>query len=254
MKIFKKQKGFTLIELLVTITIFVAFLAVVTNSYLSIFRAQKNANDLRRAYSDLRNFIDLVNDEMRSGTLDYACNPDKLLLYQVPVNSNINDFLFQNEPQKSLSYKTNLDIKDLQRCSFDTNAYIGAGKNDVLRIISRDGLHSTILKFDLSGDGKTGKIKILRLIKINNTWTYADGYAPGSTGADTLGYQELLFNGFNINALAFNIFPDKNFKEQSEIEYQFQPFVTMIIRVKALDGKVPFVMDYQTTISTRSYQ
>ena len=73
MKKIGTKKGFTLIELMISIVIFVIFLGLVSNSYVSIVRAQKNANQVRKIYSEIRTFTDMLAEEVRLGAIDYDC-------------------------------------------------------------------------------------------------------------------------------------------------------------------------------------
>lgn len=44
----REREGFTLIELMISIVIFVLFLGIVSQSYISIVRTQREANEVRR--------------------------------------------------------------------------------------------------------------------------------------------------------------------------------------------------------------
>lgn len=66
-----KQKGFTLVELLIAMSIFVIFVGILMNSYTSIVRAQREANDYRVMYAEARRVFDTVVQELREGTVDY---------------------------------------------------------------------------------------------------------------------------------------------------------------------------------------
>ena len=73
MKKIGTKKGFTLIELMISIVIFVIFLGLVSTSYVSIVRAQRDANQVRKIYSEIRTFTDLFAEEVRLGAIDYDC-------------------------------------------------------------------------------------------------------------------------------------------------------------------------------------
>ena len=68
-----RKKGFTLIELVVSLSIFMVFLGIVSTSYLSIIHAQREANSIRKMYSEVRNFMEMLAQDARLGTLDYDC-------------------------------------------------------------------------------------------------------------------------------------------------------------------------------------
>ncbi|MBU1953917.1 prepilin-type N-terminal cleavage/methylation domain-containing protein, partial [Patescibacteria group bacterium] len=77
MKIFNKirgnKDGFTLVELLVSMMIFMIFLGIVGQAYISIVRAQRDANEVRKMYSDVRSVMDLMAEQIRLGSVDYDC-------------------------------------------------------------------------------------------------------------------------------------------------------------------------------------
>lgn len=65
------KKGFTLIEMMIAMTIFVVFVGVIAQSYLSIVRTQREANEYRVMYSEARYIFDKFSDEVRNGGLSY---------------------------------------------------------------------------------------------------------------------------------------------------------------------------------------
>jgi len=65
------QKGFTLIEMMIAMTIFVIFMGVVMQSYLSIVMTQREANEYRVMYSEARAIFDKFSDEIRNGVISY---------------------------------------------------------------------------------------------------------------------------------------------------------------------------------------
>jgi len=72
MESFKKNnKGFTLVELLIAMSIFVVFLGILMNSYTSIIRSQREANDYRIMYSEARHVFETITQELRNGMVDY---------------------------------------------------------------------------------------------------------------------------------------------------------------------------------------
>lgn len=67
------KDGFTLVELLVSMGVFILFLAFVSSSYITIVRAQRSANEVRKTYSEVRDFFEVFSQEVRLGTIDYPC-------------------------------------------------------------------------------------------------------------------------------------------------------------------------------------
>lgn len=66
------KKGFTLVEMLVAMSIFVVFVGILLNSYTSIVRSQRDANDYRVMYAEARHVFDSVIAEFREGMVDYS--------------------------------------------------------------------------------------------------------------------------------------------------------------------------------------
>lgn len=222
------KKGFTLIELLISISIFMAFMMVASNAYLEIIRAQKTANETRLIYSELRDFVDSVNNQMREGGIDYFCyNPDK-----------INNFDFQ--------------AVALTRCYDSSTLSVDSGDN--LRTISKDGLSSSIIKFvPPADDGSGGKLCQLRFRNVNGSWQREIGYEGGS--ADCGDYQPVAFTNLKINSLRFEIYPQKDPRSpaaQKELNTQIQPMVRMYLEVGSKLQSVHFDLHFQTSLTARN--
>ncbi len=66
------NKGFTLVEMLIAMAIFVTFTSVLINSYTSIVRAQRDANDYRIMYAEARRTFDTLTRELRDAMVDYG--------------------------------------------------------------------------------------------------------------------------------------------------------------------------------------
>lgn len=232
MKKNRNKKGFTLIELLVAIAIFMGFMIVASNAYLEIIRAQKTANETRLIYSELRNFIDLINNELREGTVDYFCYNQELL--------------------------ENLDFNQLAltRCYDSAILTVDAGNN--LRTISRDGLSSSIIKFiPPASEGEGGKLCQMRFRNSNNSWQRESGFeGDASSTADGCGeYKELAFGNLEIRDLRFEIYPQKDPQSssaQKELENQLQPMVRMKLEVGSKLPTVKFDLHFQTSITARN--
>lgn len=67
------SRAFTLIEMLISISIFMIFIGIAANSYMSLASANKKANEMQKLYRDARFVFDTVSTEVRSGALDYSC-------------------------------------------------------------------------------------------------------------------------------------------------------------------------------------
>lgn len=72
-KIKKNEMGFTLMELLISISIFMVFLALAAGSYVSLVKANRQANEMQKLYREVRFVFDTLAQEIRGGALDYSC-------------------------------------------------------------------------------------------------------------------------------------------------------------------------------------
>lgn len=213
------RDGFTLIELLIGIVIFVMFLGVVSSSYISIVRSQRHANEVRRMYSDVRNFMDYFAEEVRLSAVDYGC-------YE--LNNNFIQF-----------------VSDADYCSTVNAGSMFEGKTDHLALIKKGGREKVFMKVD------DNRLKVLKYIK-----TESGGWAPVPGYED---YKDFFSDGLEVKNLTFAIFPDVNpYSDDVEIYTdngtQFQPKVTMFLSVQnSEDVQTVFDYDFQTTISSRVY-
>lgn len=230
------KRGFTLIELLVSITVFVIFLSVVSVSYIGIVRSQRQANEFRRMYSDVRSFIESLAEDMRLGTIDYDCyretgSFDPGLTNPCPFSTII-------DPQSSAP---------------DASPY--------LAIVNRDRTQKTVYWFDK----ENGQLKVKRYERLGGldevdiaSWSDVPGYGPGDEGADPVtGSRSLLSNMVKVKTLTFAVNPPVNpysSANYAKNQYQFQPKVTMSMTVENANENVPpFHLDFQTTLSSRVY-
>lgn len=81
----RKRKGFTLIEILVSLSIFLILLGALMTSFFQLYRAQRDANDVRKVVADLRTLSNFVQDEMRTKTIDfYSYSPTYRFSFDTP--------------------------------------------------------------------------------------------------------------------------------------------------------------------------
>ena len=220
----KHKKGFTLIELLLAITIFMAFMTVMTGSFLDIIRAQKSANETRLMYSELRSFVDYVSNEMREGTVDYFC--------------------YQQDTLDQLEYFAS----SLVRCDGVADFNLAAENN--LRTVSADGLSSSIIKYDQEKQA----ICLKRYRNVNGAWQLEEGY-DGEQGVCGDFYKEFVFSNLRVKALRFEILPTadpKAVSSQKNLATQLKPMVRLYLEVGSKVDTVKFDLDYQTLITTRN--
>lgn len=213
------KKGFTLIELMVSMVIFVIFLGIVTTSYISIVRAQKDTNDIRKMYSEVRAFVDMLSSEAKLGTIDYDC------YYRDPLNTNV-------------------------YCPPDVLASISDGRTTDLALVRKDGMQKTVFRFvQDKKNPENNKVRVAKYEKgVGGTWRDAPGYN---------GFTDIMGDMVKVERLSFAINPDVNPYSQANYNNsakQFQPKVTLYMTAKSRAGaRAAFSMDFQTTISSRVY-
>jgi len=234
----KAKKGFTLIELLISIVLFMIFLGLVSQSYLGIVRAQREANEVRKMYSDVRGFMDFLAEEIRLSAIDYDC-------YSSADN--------QSSPvSKNGGLLPNFDlskIKLVQVSDFRSNICgpyektIVDGKTNNLMLIKKGGMEKTSIYFN----DVENKIIVHKYQKTESGgWAPVQGYEDG---------KEFMSGRVKISNLTFAIFPDVNpYVAYSNNAVQFQPKVTVFMSaVNSDDVNIPFNFDFQTTVSSRVY-
>lgn len=213
-----KRKGFTLIELLISIVIFVFFLGLVSTSYISIVRAQKDANQVRKIYSELRTFVETLAEEIRLSAVDYDC--------------------YEGSPTFS---------DDSYWCA-DILQPLTEGRSNYLALVRKGGKEKTVFKFE------DNKVFMTKAYKQNNVWSFAPGY-DALVGQSN--YQQILSDSLDVTNLTFYVFPDVNpysSEHYRENAKQFQPKVSIIMSVKnGLNEDSNFEFDFQTSVSSRVY-
>lgn len=226
------KRAFTLIELLVSIAIFVVFLGVVSVSYIGIVRSQRQANEVRKMYSDVRTFIESLAEDMRLGTIDYDCYKDGLA--PVPAGP---------VPPSTCDFNAIVDSSDPTR---------------YLAIVNKDQTQRVAYWFDKDH----GQLKVKRYQRADtvDTWAEAPGYMAGGNDAGVdpnNGSRTLLSNMVTVKNLTFLVNPPVNpysSENYDKNQYQFQPKVTLSLTVENADKTVPpFHLDFQTTLSSRVY-
>lgn len=225
------RSGFTLIELLVSLVIFVIFLGIVSTSYVNIVRAQRQANETRKMYSEVRSAVELLTEDVRLGAIDYD-------FYQ-----GTSDLANENCQEGALS------------------ASISGGRTTILALVHKDGLERSFFCFDQT----TEKLwyKKFKRDPSGSTWIPAEGFAGttelGSTTQEANGYRSLNSDFVKIHSMSFAIFPDVNPYSDDPDVYtkngtQFQPKVTVFMSaVNGTRAGTDFTMDFQTTVSSRVY-
>lgn len=227
----KFRSGFTLIELLVSLVIFVIFLGIVSTSYVSIVKAQRQANETRKMYSEVRSMVELLTEDIRLGAIDY-------------------DF-----------YEGTSDLANENCQEGAVNSAISSGRTTILALVHKDGLERSFFCFDQTSE--TLWYKKFKRDPSGSTWIPAEGFAGtteiGSNTQEANGYRSLNSDFVKIHSMSFAIFPDRNpYSDDPDIYLkngtQFQPKVTVFMSaVNGTRAGTDFTMDFQTTVSSRVY-
>ncbi len=120
------QKGFTLIELLVAMSIFIIFVGILINSYSSIIRSQREANEYRIMYAEARRTFETIVDEVRAGVIDYCGdnNESKLSLISKDLSSVSSIAQSVNQSRTYIEYiEPTEDTKGVVRLNSDFSSF-----------------------------------------------------------------------------------------------------------------------------------
>ncbi|MEZ4087562.1 MAG: type II secretion system protein [Candidatus Gracilibacteria bacterium] len=217
MKKNSERRGFTLIELMISIVIFVIFLGIVSQSYISIVRAQRRANEIRKMYSDVRIALDYISEEVRLSSIDYAC-------YE--------------------GTGTN--------CEGVIQGTLFGGSTDHLALVRQGGTEKTFVKLD-----DEGHLVVKRLIRQEGEYVPAPGYETGyvSLTGDNVVFDHLSFSIFpDLNPYSNENIPGTDTPIYADNGTQFQPKVGVYMSASSPEGSaIEFDFDFQTTISSRVY-
>lgn len=212
-----ERQGFTLIELLISIVIFMIFLGIVSQSYISIVRAQRQANEVRKMYSDVRIAMDFIAEEVRLSSLDYPC-------YQ--------------------GTGTN--------CEGVVQGTLFAGSTDHLALIRQGGTEKTFVRLD-----DEGRLVVKKLRREGDDFVPMPGYETGyvSLTSNSIVFDHLSFSIFpDVNPYSNENIPGTDVPIYADNGTQFQPKVGVFMSVMNPEGSsVAFDFDFQTTVSSRVY-
>lgn len=128
--------AFTLVELIVSMTIFTIFVGVVTSTFLLTSRTLREANEVRKVYTEARFLMDRLTQDIRLNKIDYDC-----------LNSG-------------LLYQTVL--------------YAECQGGVILPLISADGMHRTVYRFE-GGVFSVVALNLVPDVA-GGHWTLATGY------------------------------------------------------------------------------
>lgn len=213
----REREGFTLIELMISIVIFVLFLGIVSQSYISIVRTQREANEVRKMYSDVRLVMDFLSEEIRLSSIDYDCYAGK---------------------------GTN--------CEGVIAGTFFNGQTEHLALIRQGGGQKTFVKLD-----DDGRLVVKKLLRDGDEYIPAPGYETDyrPLTSDRVRFEHLSFAIFpDVNPYSNEVLPGSNVPIYADNGTQFQPKVTTFMTVKNSDEvSTSFDFDFQTTVSSRVY-
>lgn len=225
----RNRKGFTLIELLISMSIFIVFLGIVSQSYVGIIRSQRQANGVRKIYSELRVFFETLAQDARLGSPAYDC-------YDVQP---------QNPDQLGAL------------CPADVSSYMLADKQHYLVLVDKENTELTVYRFNSTL--LTAQVRKYNR-GVGGAWNPEAAYpqgGDGSNGVDVDGYRNLLSNDVKIKNLGFVLNPAVNPYAALNVDKsgdQFQPLVNVFLTAEnAGQGLTPFKLDLQTSFSSRVY-
>lgn len=232
----RQKKGFTLIEILIGIVLFVVFLGVVTSSYIDIVRGQQQANEVRKMYSQVRDFVDLFSQEVRLSSIDYGC-------YTGAFAAKCGNLADSSAGSGAYSGAGGL-FAGVCRDTFDMQN----GRSRDLSLIRKDGLTKTVFHYDPD----TKKIQMVQYDANPNGGGWQD--SPRYPGGE---FRDVFDERVAVENLQFAINPDVDPYSGDYYcrnQKQFQPKVTLFMQVKnSANERALFSLDYQTTVSSRVY-
>lgn len=214
----RSKAGFTLLELIMAITVFTIFISILMTSFVFLMRAQRDANEMRRIYSEARFLMDELAEEIRLKTVDYDCY-ESVLVGPGPLVGD---------------------------CTEDWDLEVHKGKVGTLALV--DPFLEKRTRFRV----QDGNLQISRqVLDATGNWQADKGYELEE-------FQSLTAERITVKNLEFLITPFQDplaFENRDAENYQYQPRVTVWLSLNGrsqlrVDG-VNF--DIQTTFSSRVY-
>ena len=257
------KKGFTLVELLVSIAIFVVFLGVVSVSYIGIVREQRQANEVRKMYTEVRSFVEDLSQDMRLGSIDYECYAPPSTVSSLSLITYVATLLKPLEAHAaplaiSQPILPTLQLQNISTaCPFsylDTQS-VNASQSPYLAIVNKDKTQKTFYWFDQENK----QLKVKRYEKQGEGWSEMAGYSyrPDDKSTDQNGSRFVFSDVLQVTNAVFSVNPPADPYSSDNYDknlYQFQPKVTLSLSVKNADSSsAPFHLDFQTTLSSRVY-
>lgn len=144
--ILQKKSGFTLVEVLIAMAIFMMFSGILINSYGSIVKSQRDANEYRVMYSEAGVVFDTMVGELRDGMVDYVHYATGL--------PQISDQIYL--VRKDGMGKTHINFKpqdeeiEMEKGELDSSALLGSEPAYSPKIVLNNNVKVKSLKFYIS--------------------------------------------------------------------------------------------------------
>jgi prepilin-type N-terminal cleavage/methylation domain-containing protein len=205
----KAHNAFTLVELIVSMLIFTVFVGVVTSTFIFTSRTLREANEVRKVYGEARFLVDRLTQEVRLNTIDYDC-----------LNGGVSSI------------------------HGECPLFNPSGVTSVLPLISEDGQHRTVYRFE----NDLFEVIELDLNLSMSTWKLAAGYS---------GFEVFETQSVTLEEVEFVVAPTKSpYENFSNDKFQFHPSVNINVTARSTSSRftesVP--VQLQTTVSSRLYK
>lgn len=219
-----RTRAFTLVELIISMLIFTIFIGVVASTFLLVSRSLREANEVRKVYTEARAIMDRLTQDVRLNTLDYGC--------------------YEDAANGSFDYGSSFG-----ECSVGLS---GTGSTSMLALISSDGLHRTVYRFGQNSGG-VGVFSVLKLDWNENgigggEWVPAEGFSS------SVGFVAFENESVVLQNIGFVIAPLAS-PASLENFTQFQPSVHVVIEARSTSSRLTesIPVSLQSTISSRVY-
>ena len=214
--------------MLIALAIFMIFITSVSSAYIDIARNQREANIVREIYSDIRYVFNMITEEARLKTIDYACYRKGAIVEEYDGVDTLIDL-------SNLCTAVNPNIEDPQ---------------NYLAFVDAEGLRRTIFRIEEDSENKG-----------RNFTFYKESYTGGSwlpdAGFNQLSFAKLDLKNTKINEFKFEISPLADPFDPRNVAcgpVQFQPQATIYAQIEgARPDTSTFKMNLQTSVSSRVY-
>lgn len=223
MKIRRNRKGFSLVEMLVAMAIFMIFTGLMINSYISIVKSLRGAEEYRILYANARHVFDTITENARNSTI-YPKNIDKIGVND--CNMGMGDY---NEYNSDNGFGVQGNITSLAFCAKDGLSVVGF-KYD-------ENLHSVVMQ------------------KVERQDTYTNFVFADENRTSLIADKSVTITGFRFYVWPLkNPFDSNTFSDTNNLANLFQPKVTIVATFERKNsGGGTYTFNLQTSVSLRTY-